>query len=142
MTRRNCHTDIIDYDNRFPHSQPEPAIRLASLAHGYSREANALSDQRESKGPSMRYTVYILRFTNNQLYIGQTNNLEQRLVDHKNKADRASKFSKDNGDFELVYTEAYQTQLESMRREKQLKGWTRAKKEALISNNLVLLKKL
>lgn len=76
------------------------------------------------------------------MYIGQTNNLKQRLKDHKNKATRASKFSRENGDFELVYKEDCKTQLESMRREKQLKGWTRAKKEALIAGNLGLLKKL
>ena len=76
------------------------------------------------------------------MYIGQTNNLEQRLKDHKNKATRASKFSRENGDFELVYKEDCKTQLESMRREKQVKGWTRAKKEALIAGNLSLLKKL
>lgn len=64
------------------------------------------------------------------------------MKDHENKAQRASKFSKENGDFELVYQEHYETLLESMRREKQLKGWTRAKKEALISGNLELLKKL
>lgn len=76
------------------------------------------------------------------MYIGQTNNLKQRLKDHKNKATRASKFSKENGEFELVYQEEYQTQLEFMRREKQLKGWTRPKKEALIEGDLKRLKKL
>lgn len=91
---------------------------------------------------NVAYTVYILRFFNNSLYIGQTNNLSQRLKDHTNKATRASKFSKENGDFELVYQEQYSTRLESMQREKQLKGWTRAKKEALICVNLELLKKL
>lgn len=90
----------------------------------------------------MSYTVYILRFSNNSLYIGQTNKLQQRLTDHKNKATRASKFSKENGEFELVYQEDYETLLESMRREKQLKGWTRVKKEALIAGDLKLLKKL
>ena len=48
----------------------------------------------------------------------------------------------ENGEFELVYQEDYVTRIEVMRREKQLKGWTRAKKEALITGNLELLKKL
>jgi len=90
----------------------------------------------------MPYIVYILRFSNNSLYIGQTNNLQQRLTDHKNKATRASKFSKENGKFKLVYQEHYETLLKSMRREKQLKGWTRMKKEALINGDLEKLKKL
>lgn len=90
----------------------------------------------------MSYYVYILRFSNDSLYIGQTNNLGQRLKDHKNKATRASKFSKENGEFKLVYSENYSTLIETMRREKQLKGWTRAKKEALITGDLERLKKL
>jgi predicted GIY-YIG superfamily endonuclease len=88
------------------------------------------------------YTLYILRFSDNSLYIGQTNNLEQRIKDHLSKADRSSKFSKDHGEFKLVYQENYDSRLGSMRREKQLKGWTRAKKEALISGDKELLKKL
>ena len=90
----------------------------------------------------MSCVVYILRFLNNGLYIGQTHNLPQRLKDHNNKATRSSKFTKDNGKFELVYQEELETLLLAMRREKQLKGWTRAKKEALIVGNLNLLKKL
>lgn len=90
----------------------------------------------------MLFIVYILRFSNNNLYIGQTNNIKQRLKDHKAKTTRSSKFSLENGDFELVYQEQYPNLLESMRREKQLKGWTRVKKEALIKGDLNLLKKL
>lgn len=90
----------------------------------------------------MAYFVYVLRFSNNSLYIGQTNNLEQRLKDHLSKTTRSSKFSKDNGDFKLVYQESFFTLLEAMRREKQIKGWIKAKKEALITGDLRLLKKL
>ena len=90
----------------------------------------------------MFYTVYILRFFNNNLYIGQTNDLQQRLRDHHNKASRAAKFSKESGEFKIVYSENYSTLLAAMRREKQLKGWTRAKKEALIKRDLEKLKKL
>jgi predicted GIY-YIG superfamily endonuclease len=74
------------------------------------------------------------------LYIGQTNNLEKRIREHIDHLEKAAKFTKEHGDFKLVYQEEFNTRLESMRREKQLKGWTRAKKEALISGNLKLLK--
>lgn len=90
----------------------------------------------------MFYHVYIIHFSDNTLYIGQTNNLEQRIKDHLNKKDRASKFSKEHGDFKLVYLEECNSRLESMRREKQLKRWTRTKKEALIAGNKELLKRL
>jgi len=49
---------------------------------------------------------------------------------------------KDNGSFKLVYFEKYPTRKEAMNREKQLKGWTRAKKEGLIRGYLQLLKRL
>ncbi len=87
------------------------------------------------------YFVYILKNSQNNLYIGQTTDVQSRLIRH-NKG-YGSRFAKQNiGNFRLVYTEKYATQLEAMRREKQLKGWTRAKKEALIANDLSLLKRL
>lgn len=90
----------------------------------------------------MPYYLYILRSTSNQLYIGQTNNLEVREKEQLSKSSRAAKFIRDGKDFHLVYQEEFSTRAESMRREKQLKGWTRAKKEALISGDKTLLKKL
>lgn len=90
----------------------------------------------------MSFSVYILRSTSNGLYIGQTNNLDKREKQQTHKTQKAAKFIKDGNEFNLVYSEEYATRLKAMRREKQLKGWTRAKKEALISGNLELLKKL
>ncbi len=90
----------------------------------------------------MPYFVYILRSTTNQLYIGQTNNLEDREIQQLAKSSKAAKFVKDGSEFKFVYSEKYKTRKESMRRENQLKGWIRAKKEALIKGDLELLKKL
>jgi len=90
----------------------------------------------------MPYFVYILRSSSDELYIGQTNNLENREGQQLTKSSKAAKYIKDGTNFELIYQEKYSTRLEAMRREKQLKGWTRAKKEALIFGNLELLKKL
>lgn len=86
------------------------------------------------------YYLYILRNIHNQLYIGHTNDLEQRLNDHMGT--KGAKFIKDYGNFELVYSETFQSRATVMRRERQLKGWTRAKKEALISGDLMRLKEL
>ncbi len=80
----------------------------------------------------MSYFVYILRTSLNTLYIGQTNNLEKRLVEHKKKTAKAAKYLRLFSSFELVYQEEYPTRREAMRREIELKGWTKAKKEALI----------
>lgn len=90
----------------------------------------------------MSYFVYILRSSSNQLYIGQTNNLQIREKQQLTKSSKVAKFIKNGKEFQLVYREEYKTRLEAMKREKQVKGWTRAKKEALISGNLQLLKRL
>lgn len=91
---------------------------------------------------NMSYFVYILRSNSNDLYIGQTNNLHNREKQHLTKSTKAAKFIKDCGEFTLVYSETSSSRTEVMRREKQLKGWTRAKKEALIAGNLNPLKNL
>lgn len=90
----------------------------------------------------MPYFVYILRNISNSLYIGQTNNLDSRIKQHSTKDWKAAKFTKDGSSFNLVYSEKYETRTLAMRRELQLKGWSKAKKEALIAGDLVQLKNL
>lgn len=90
----------------------------------------------------MPYFTYILRTSRNTLYIGQTNNLEKRIKEHESKSSKSAKYIRYFKSFELVYKEKYQTRQEAMKRECQLKKLSRAKKEALITRNLVLLKKL
>jgi putative endonuclease len=84
----------------------------------------------------MAYFIYILRTSSNTLYIGQTNNLEKRIKEHRNKSPRSAKYIRYFSSFTLVYSEKYRTRKEAMERERQLKKWTRSKKEALISENL------
>jgi predicted GIY-YIG superfamily endonuclease len=90
----------------------------------------------------MSFSVYILRSSTNQLYVGQTNNFGKRINQHITKDWKAAKFTKDYEDFVPVYKEEFSTRLEAMRREVQIKKWSRAKKEALISGNLITLKTL
>lgn len=87
------------------------------------------------------FYLYILRNSHNRLYIGHTKNIGRRLLEHKSSI-HGAKFIKDYGNFKLVYFENFPTRAEAMEREKQLKGWTKAKKEALIANDLESLKKL
>ena len=83
---------------------------------------------------NMSYFVYILRTPTNTLYIGQTNNLEKRLQEHKEKSAKSAKYLRPFSSFELVYKEQYQTRTEALKREYQLKKLTKIKKEALIKN--------
>ena len=80
------------------------------------------------------YYVYILTNTyNTVLYIGITNNLERRLYEHKNKL--ADGFTKKYNLHKLVYFDSTTDVRAAIEREKQLKGWTRAKKNALIEES-------
>jgi len=90
----------------------------------------------------MSYFVYILRTSSNTLYIGQTNNLEKRLKEHREKSSKSAKYIRYFSSFKLVFSEKYPTRKEAMQREIQLKRWTRSKKEVLIQGNKVLLKML
>lgn len=90
----------------------------------------------------MPYFVYILRTSSNTLYIGQTNDLQKRLREHKEKISKSAKYLRYYSSFHLVYSESYNTRIEAMRREWQLKKWTKAKKEALIKDNLKSLPEL
>jgi putative endonuclease len=83
-------------------------------------------------GKDVHYYVYMLRTSSNTLYVGQTNNLKKRLQEHKNKGKKAAKYMKYFETFELVYTELYPTRSKAMKREWELKQWTKKKKEALI----------
>ena len=77
------------------------------------------------------YYVYILtNKTNSVMYIGVTNDLCRRLQEHKNET--IDCFTKKYHVHKLVYLEEYREIYDAIAREKQLKGWTRAKKNMLI----------
>lgn len=105
-------------------------------------EVEVVEPESKDYNNSVTYSVYILLTSSNTLYIGQTNNLEKRLSEHQNKTSKSAKYMKCFSSFKLVCSEEYPTKIEAMRREYQLKHWTKAKKEALISRDLKLLKKL
>ena len=67
----------------------------------------------------------------NVLYIGVTNNIKRRIFEHKNHLKDG--FTKKYKLSKLVYLEETKDIQFALKREKQLKGWTRAKKEELIN---------
>jgi len=87
----------------------------------------------EAKEQETNYFVYILKTSSNTLYIGQTNNLEKRIAEHKSKSIKSAKYIKYFDSFELVYSEVYKTRSEAMKREYQLKQFTKTQKENLIT---------
>ncbi|OBX26819.1 putative endonuclease [Gelidibacter algens] len=78
--------------------------------------------------------IYILTNKNNTtLYVGVTSTIVKRVQQHKDKHDPKSFTARYNLD-KLVYYEAFQMIGDAIGREKQLKGGSRAKKEALINS--------
>jgi len=75
--------------------------------------------------------VYIVANTyNTTVYIGVTNNLLRRVWEHKNKISEG--FTNDYNLEKLVYYEFFDVMAEAITREKQLKKWSRIKKNFLI----------
>ena len=80
--------------------------------------------------PGKQYYVYILTNRSGTLYTGITNNLERRTAEHKRGT--GSAFTRKYRINRLVYFEATDDVNAALAREKQIKGWLRAKKIALI----------
>lgn len=84
----------------------------------------------------MPWFVYILLCDQKTFYIGITHDLDNRVIEHKNKQ---SFFTKKFSEIELVYSEELMNKFAAEKREKQLKGWSFAKKKALIKGDKTLL---
>ena len=76
------------------------------------------------------YSVYILQGPKGHLYVGCTSSVDNRIKRHK--SGDGAEFTKRNLVFELVYEERFETLPEARKRERQIKGWRREKKENLI----------
>ncbi len=77
------------------------------------------------------YCVYILSNSGGILYVGFSSKLDQRIFDHKDGRDAKSFVLRYNLN-RLVFVETFPTAAQAIAREKQLKGWSRAKKLKLI----------
>ena len=74
--------------------------------------------------------VYIVRCSDNSLYTGYTNNIEARI--NKHNAGKGAKYTKIRRPVVLVYQEMYETKSEALRREYEMKTFTRQRKLKLI----------
>jgi putative endonuclease len=83
--------------------------------------------------------MYILKCANDQYYTGSTKDLTRRLAQHQ--SGQGANFTKKHLPVELVYSEYFDRIDMAFAREKQIQGWSRKKKEALIARNIETLKK-
>ncbi|MBF0216106.1 MAG: GIY-YIG nuclease family protein [Candidatus Omnitrophica bacterium] len=77
--------------------------------------------------------VYILECKDKTLYVGVTTNLTERLERH-NKG-KASKYTRGRTPVKMIHTEEHPDKTSALKREHELKGWTREKKLTLIQKN-------
>ena len=79
------------------------------------------------------YYVYIIKCSDNSYYVGVTNNLQKRINEHNDGIDSMS-YTFSRRPVKLVFNQEFLDVNDAIIFEKKLKGWSRAKKEALINN--------
>lgn len=79
------------------------------------------------------YSVYILLCSDGSYYTGISNNVDQRFLDHKNG--KGGAYTRSHKPIKLIYKEECSNKSMALKREFQIKKWTKAKKEALITSS-------
>ncbi len=82
----------------------------------------------------LMYYVYILHCRDNSLYTGITNSLSQRIKLHREG--KGSKYVRSRLPVKLIHSEAYSDKSSAMKREWQIKGWSREEKIRKLELNL------
>lgn len=81
----------------------------------------------------MTFHAYLLRCADGSYYVGHTDDLERRLAQHQ--AGEIPGYTHDRRPVELIWSEAFASRDEALAAEQQIKGWSRAKKEALVAGD-------
>jgi len=85
----------------------------------------------------MAFYTYILKCADGKYYTGHTDNLEQRFAQHQSGYIRGYTYKR--RPVELIWSENFPARIDALEVEKQIKGWSRAKKEALIDGDWELI---
>ena len=81
----------------------------------------------------MAFWVYILECADGSYYTGHTDNLELRVAQHKQNL--TGGYTSTRLPVKLVFSQSFTTRVEAISSERQIKGWSRAKKAAMISGD-------
>ena len=81
----------------------------------------------------MAFHTYLLRCRDGTYYAGHTDDFENRIAQHRTGA--FGGYTARRRPIELVWTDSFGTREEAQAAEQQIKGWSRAKKEALIAGD-------
>lgn len=83
---------------------------------------------------SAQFFVYMLRCSDNSLYTGMTQNVENRLRMHNGEKPGGAHYTRSRRPVHLVYLESCESQKEAMRRERAIKKLSKKRKEALVDD--------
>ena len=97
-------------------------------------------DKSTNVQPNQKHFVYILKCADGSFYVGSATDIEGRLKRHN--SGNGAVYTTLRLPVKLVYQEPYKKLGNAVKRERQIKKWSRAKKEALINGELESLKKL
>ena len=89
-----------------------------------------LVEGRAGRGQGMSFWVYIVRCADHSYYTGHTDNLEKRIVEHQ--TGEIEGYTTTRLPVTLVLADEFPTREEALARERQIKGWSRKKKEAMM----------
>lgn len=81
---------------------------------------------------AMRFVTYILRCADGTLYTGSTSDLAARVRAHNEG--RGAKYTAGRGPVRVVYAEEHESRSAALKREAELKGWKRGRKETLVTS--------
>jgi predicted GIY-YIG superfamily endonuclease len=79
------------------------------------------------------FWVYILQCSDGSYYTGHTDNLEMRLASHQ--SGEIVGYTSSRLPVDLVFSQSMSTREEALSAEQQIKGWSRAKKEAMMQGD-------
>ncbi len=118
---------------------PEAPRRVEGPRTG-GQSCEQFREASEPETENMSFWVYILRCADNSYYTGHTDNLEERIAKHQ--AGEVEGYTSTRLPVSLLFSEEFPTREEALACERQIKGWSRRKKEALMRGDWIEVSRL
>ena len=119
-------TDVLETVPEVRILLPPPFDALRLLMAGQQGEC-----PERSRRAMNTFFTYIILTSNNKYYVGHTNNLAKRFEYHEKGF--GAKFTKKNRPLKVIWSQQFEAENDAIKRERQIKGWSRIKKEKLTS---------
>ena len=85
----------------------------------------------------MNYFVYIIQCSDGSYYTGIATNLEKRIKEHNGELKGGAKYTRGKGPVKLLHSEKFETRSRALKREAEIKKFTKAQKKTLLSQFLL-----